>query len=126
MGKRGLKLQPTKPVEFYFILINDGEGLKHEYTINVTNCESGVLYEMYRSKTEDPIANYENKTIYSLLNNGNGYVLVDMDFPTKKYEYDEMFTKTLFFSFIQKIEANPDSKFYYEIHNAVIFHKEKI
>lgn len=126
MGRRGLKIKRLEPADAYFVLVNEGDGLKHLYTFNVTKCQSGVLYEMFISKSGDIIADYENRPIYSLLNNGDGYTIIDMDFPIKEYKYDEFSKTTLFFTFIQEIEATNYNKYYYEIHKSVIFHQGKL
>ena len=91
--------------DIYHVISDSGDGFEHEYTIKVREIESGTMYSMEYSDSDEWSDNLRGQNIFRILNTGNGFKWVDT-LPRLTLEYDEMYQLQVFLRFIQNIEAS--------------------
>jgi hypothetical protein len=91
--------------DVYHVISDSGDGFEHEYTIKVREIESGTMYSMEYSDSDEWSDNLRGQNIFHILNTGNGFKWVDT-LPRLTLEYDEMYQLQVFLRFIQNIEAS--------------------
>jgi hypothetical protein len=113
MGKKSKKIEYSLEPDTYadgprtFHVINHNDlGSEHDYTIKVTEVESGTLYTMEYSNSKTWSHEQHGVNIFRLLNTGNGYEWVDNDQMSTSLPYDDFQEYSVFFRLIQELEGH--------------------
>jgi hypothetical protein len=91
--------------DIYHVYSDSGDGFRHEYTIGVRETDSGTMYSMNYSDTNEWSEEMRGVNVFHMLNTGSGFRWVDT-LPSLTLEYDEMYQLQVFLRFIQDIEAS--------------------
>lgn len=106
MGKNRIKLI-LEPDNEYHVHCDSGDGYQHEYTIKVSGSDSGTFYSMAYSDSNTWSEETKGDTIFTILNDGNGYKWMHTTLMSFYIDYLVFHQYSIFFRVIQQLESDP-------------------